>query len=169
MTDVAPPPEGRWRVYWRRIKIAFWSLALLAAIAACAFAWIEMNASPVQAHYLTELAQEMHFELGTGISDSIRFPAHGPFDERYGYVALDSLQQRLAGRSFGVAAQARISPRMAEWMDHGLFPPYREKTQAGLAVLDCVGEERFRVRYPERIYSSFDRGPRLLVDSLLFI
>lgn len=169
MTDVAPPPEGRWRVYWRRIKIAFWSLALLAAIAACAFAWIEMNASPVQAHYLTELAQEMHFELGTGISDSIRFPAHGPFDERYGYVALDSLQQRLAGRSFGVAAQARISPRMAEWMDHGLFPPYREKTQAGLAVLDCAGEELFRVRYPERIYSSFDQVPRLLVDSLLFI
>jgi len=70
----------------------------------------------------------------------------------------------IAYGSFGVAAQARISPRMAEWMDHGLFPPYREKTQAGLAVLDCAGEELFRVRYPERIYSSFDQLPRLLVD-----
>lgn len=169
MTDAAPAPEGRWRVYRRRIKIAFWLSAALAFIALAVFVWVEFNASPVQANYLSGLAQEMRFELGPGISDSVRYPAHGPFDQRYGYVALGSLQQRLAGRSFSVAAQARISPRMAEWMDYELFPPYREKTQAGLSVLDCAGEELFRVRYPERVYARFEHIPRLLVDSLLFI
>ena len=111
----------------------------------------------------------MQYQLAPGISDSIRLPEHGPFDERLGYASLASLQQRLAGRGFSVAAQARIAPRMAEIVDDGLFPPYHEKTQAGLSVLDCAGSELFRVRYPERVYATFEQVPRLLVDSLLFI
>ncbi|MGB7990010.1 MAG: transglycosylase domain-containing protein, partial [Candidatus Methylophosphatis roskildensis] len=169
MTDAAPAPGGRWRIYWRRIKITLWLFSMFTLVAVGLLAWYEINASPIQAHFLTELGQDMQYRLGPGISDSIRFPEHGPFDERLGYASIGSLQQRLAGRGFGVAAQARIAPRMAEVVDDGLFPPYREKTQAGLAVLDCAGNDLFRVRYPERIYASFEQVPRLLVDSLLFI
>lgn len=169
MTDATPAPGGRWRIYWRRIKIAFWLFTLLTLIAVGVFAWYEMNASPLQAHFLTELAQDMKYQIAPGISDAIRFPEHGPFDERLGYASIASLQQRLAGRGFGITAQARISQRMAEIADYGLFPPYREKTQAGLSVLDCAGQDLFRVRYPERIYANFEQVPRLLVDSLLFI
>ena len=169
MTDAAPAPGGRWRIYWRRIKITLWLFSMFTLVAVGLLAWYEINASPIQAHFLTELGQDMQYRLEPGISDSIRFPEHGPFDERLGYASIGSLQQRLAGRGFGVAAQARIAPRMAEIVDYGLFPPYREKTQAGLAVLDCAGNDLFRVRYPERIYANFEQVPRLLVDSLLFI
>lgn len=169
MTDAAPAPGGRWRTYWRRIKISLWFVTMLAVVVGAAIAWYEINASPIQSRLLTDLAQDMQYRLGEGISDSIRFPQHGPFDERLGYAAIDSLQQRLASRGFGIAAQARIAPRMAEVADFGLFLPYREKTQAGLTVLDCTGSDLFRVRYPERVYANFEQVPRLLVDSLLFI
>lgn len=169
MTDAAPALGGRRRIYWRRIKISLWLFVLLALVAGGLIAWYEINASPLQAYMLTKLGQEMHYQLGSGISDSIRFPEHGPFDERLGYASIAPLQQRLASRGYSVVEQARISPRMAEIADYGLFPPYREKTQAGLSVLDCAGNDLFRVRYPERVYANFEQVPRLLVDSLLFI
>jgi membrane peptidoglycan carboxypeptidase len=144
-------------------------LLLLVLIVAGSLLWREMNTSRWQAHYLGELGREMRYGLEPGPSDSIRFPRHGPFDERLGYVALPQVAERLAERGFVVAAQARMSSRMAELVDLGLFAPYREKTRAGLTVADCAGDPLFSARYPERVYVDFDSVPRLITDSLLFI
>jgi membrane peptidoglycan carboxypeptidase len=131
--------------------------------------WYEIETSHVQARYLSGLGREMSWQVEPAASDSIRFPQHGPFDERLGYAALPDLQQRLVDRNFSIAEQARISPRMAQVVDLGLFAPYREKTKAGLTVLDCAGGPLFSARYPERTYTDFDSVPRLVADSLLFI
>jgi membrane peptidoglycan carboxypeptidase len=68
-----------------------------------------------------------------------------------------------------VAAQARISPKMAELADMGVFPTYREKTKTGLTIVDCRAQELFAASYPERIYARFEQAPMALVNSLLFI
>ena len=156
------------RAGFRKRRVALWWL-LLALVVASGLLWYETDASRLQAHYLSELASEMTYRVEAGASDSIRFPQYGPFDERLGYAAVPRLQERLAERAFSISAQARISPRMAQVVDLGLFPPYREKTQAGLTVLDCAGEPIFGARYPERVYADFDSVPRLVTDSLLFV
>jgi len=156
------------RAGFRTWRFALWLLLLVLA-AASGLLWYETETSRLQAHYLSGLGREMTYRVEPGGSDSIRFPQYGPFDERLGYAAVPALQERLAERAFSISAQARISPRMAQVVDLGLFPPYREKTQAGLTVLDCAGEPLFRARYPERAYADFDSVPRLVTDSLLFI
>lgn len=132
-------------------------------------AWLEITRSPLQARYFSTLAREMTFRLEPGPSDAIHFPADGPFDRRLGYSNLPALAERLAQRGYVISAQARISRRMAEAAAHGVFLPYREKTQAGLTILDCAGRTLFEARYPQRAYRRFEAVPRIVVDSLLFI
>lgn len=168
MTDLPSINDERPPSWRRSVGIALGMLLLL-SVAVGGLLWNEINTSRWQARYLGELGREMRYGLEPGPSDSIRFPRHGPFDERLGYVALPEVSERLAGRGFALTAQARISPRMAGIVDYGLFAPYREKTQAGLTVLDCAGEPLFSARYPERAYADFDSVPRLVTDGLLFI
>ena len=104
-----------------------------------------------------------------GASDWIRFPEHGPFDERMGYVALPAIIDRTVGRGFQVAAQARVIPRFAEIVDWVAIPVYAEKPQGGLALLDRDGERFFHSPNPVRIYLSFDSIPELLWRTLLHI
>lgn len=168
MAESSTKPSGR-RAWWRTLLwAAFWIL-LLVLLAAGGLVAYEMHTSRLQARYLSALGREMTYEPGPGVSPAIRFPQHGPFDERLGYVGLPALQRRLVARGFEVTAQARMSPRMIEIVDRGLFVPFREKTAAGLTVRDCAGGTLYAVRYPERTYASFDAVPRLLADSLLFI
>src|SRR5690606_34547108 len=47
--------------------------------------------------------------------------------------------------------------------------PYREKPQAGLAILDAGGAPLYSSRHPEFVYERFEDIPPLLVDALLFI
>ena len=129
----------------------------------------EVRTSRRQAAWLSGLVAALHYEVKPGPSPAIRFPGAGPFDERLGYHRLPELVQRLAGQGFAVSAQARMSPRMIEFVDEGLFATYREKTQAGLELRDCRGQPLTVARYPERIYERFESVPPLLVDSLLFI
>ena len=63
MTDAAPTPGGRWRIYWRRIKITLWLFSMFTLVAVGLLAWYEINASPIQAHFLTELGQDMQYRL----------------------------------------------------------------------------------------------------------
>jgi membrane peptidoglycan carboxypeptidase len=168
MNDLSSKNDPRPRL-WRRLLGIILGLLLLLSITVGGLLWNEIDTSRWQARYLGELGRQMRYEVGSGPSDSIRFPSHGPFDERLGYVALPQVSERLAERGFEVTTQARISSRMAEVVDFGLFAPYREKTQAGLTVLGCAGEPLFSARYPERVYVDFELVPRLLTDSLLFI
>jgi membrane peptidoglycan carboxypeptidase len=129
----------------------------------------EIETSQRQARYLSELGRDIAFTLGDGPSNSIRFPANGPYDLMLGYAQLPSFEQRLIARGFAVTAQARNSAVMASLADRGLFLPYEEKDQAGLVLLDARGAPLFSARYPGLVYTSFESIPPLVVNALLFI
>jgi membrane peptidoglycan carboxypeptidase len=156
--------------WWKRF--GRWIFAALLFAAVLGIAWIgvdEAQTSRRQAAWLSRLVHDLHYEVKPGPSPAIRFPGHGPFDERLGYSQLPKFVQRLEGQGFAVSAQARMSPKMIEFVDEGLFATYRERALAGLELRDCRGETLTAVRYPGRTYERFESVPQLLVDSLLFI
>ncbi|MBI3230825.1 MAG: penicillin-binding protein [Burkholderiales bacterium] len=163
------PPKSFLRRLWGWFKLLFW-LCLLTVIAVLSWlVWHETHDSHYQAQYFHEHARQATFSLGDGASKAIRFPASSPFDERLGYANLPEFLTKLRQKDFDIVKQARISPKMAEIADMGLFIPYREKTQVGLDLADCHQQTLFSVRYPERIFPSFEAAPSLLVKSLLFV
>jgi len=156
---------------WRK-RFGSWTLAAVLLAVVLALAWAasdEVRSSKWQAAWLSGLVPGLRYEVKPGPSPAIRFPGEGPSDQRLGYHRLPELTQRLLDQGFLVSAQARMPPRMLEWVDKGLFAPYREKAQAGLEVFDCRGQPLAAARHPERIYDRFESVPPVLVDSLLFI
>lgn len=154
---------------WRLLRYALWAFFLVGVLAAVAVIREEAQTSTFQARNLARLGRQMTFELERGVSDSIRMPGDGPYDQRLGYSVLPGLMDRLPTFGYSITAQARISPAMAKVADRSLFLPYREKTQAGLTVLDCAGGPVVSVRYPERVYPDFGAVPPLVTNSLLYI
>jgi membrane peptidoglycan carboxypeptidase len=160
LKKVAPRHWGRWLLL----------IGLLALLAVAArLVSHEVRTSERQARYLAELGRELSFKPGPGPSPLIRFPHSGPYDERLGYSELPAFTQRLTEQDFLITRQARISPRLAALGDKGLPLAYREKTQAGLDLLDCNRQSLYAERFPERSYADFASLPRLLVDALAFI
>ncbi|MDN4053466.1 transglycosylase domain-containing protein [Massilia sp. YIM B02763] len=162
-----PPAPPRRR--WRKIKRAFLVLLLLLVAAASGFAVYESRTSAMQAKFFAGLAKKINYRVAQGPSDAIRFPQSSPYDDRLGYSNLPNYLAKLKTRDYVIASQARMSPKMVELADMGLYPTYHEKTRAGLDILDDGGHPLFSARFPERLYDKFDGVPTLLVDSLLFI
>ena len=129
----------------------------------------ELDSSRWQARWFVEHARTLRFALQPGADAAMRVPAHGPFDERLGYTQLPDHVQRLAARGYDVTLQARQSSALVAHIDRGLFAPHREKTQAGLSVLDCRADTLYERRYPHHAWAQFDDVPPLLRDSLSFI
>lgn len=153
---------------WR--KKAFWIGAGLAAVAALvAFALDELKTSRLQSALWRDLAKDARFSVESGASEAIRFPRTGPYDERLGYHQLPDHIRRLQPQGYVVTRQARMSPRLIEIQEHGLFTPYREKNQAGLTVRDCRDAALLHTRVPQRVYQRFEAIPPLLVNALLFV
>ena len=153
-------------------KIVRWLLVGMAVVLVAGVVYgvaDELQTSRLQAELLGKLASDLHFKVEPGRSDAIRFPGSGPYDERLGYRSIPEFVERLGPQGYVVAAQARMSPRLVELRDQGLFSPYREKDQAGLELRDCRNEPLFAVRFPQRGYERFESVPSLLVEALLFI
>jgi membrane peptidoglycan carboxypeptidase len=129
----------------------------------------EIRTSEHQARYFSTLAHQVNFFVTSGPSPTIRFPADGPYDTQLGYTRLPDFLKRLTPAPYHIETQARWSPRLQQLRDHGLFPLYHEKTQAGLRLLDRYGLPIYTVRYPERIYTTFAEIPDLIVQTLLFL
>lgn len=129
----------------------------------------EMKNSAFQADYLSSLARQLRWEVRPGPNPDLRVEQAGPYDQRLGYSMLPAMLRRLADEGYRVAAQARISSRMQQLVDRGLFIPYREKTQAGLSIVDSEGRVFFRAAYPQRVYPDYESVPSLIVNSLLYI
>ncbi|KWR74647.1 transglycosylase domain-containing protein [Cupriavidus sp. IDO] len=129
----------------------------------------EVHNSQWQALYLGRFGKQLTFEVQPGASDSIRFPHSGPYDARLGYGRLPLFAERLERHGYVPAEQARMSPEMVRLMDQGIFPPYREKNQAGLMLRDCNALTLVFQRYPERQYDDFASVPTVLVSSLLYV
>lgn len=152
------------------LRRAVAAAALLALLGAGGWAVLhEVQTSTLQARLASGIASELNYTLQPGPSDAIRFPGDGPYDRRFGYHLLPRMIERLQGQGFAVTEQARISPRMQALADHGLFPIYREKSQAGLSLRDCRAQPMYAVRTPERVYARFEDIPRRMRDALLFI
>jgi len=145
-------------------------ILLLVAFSIAAFLlYREVETSGYQARRLTELLQDVGWEMKAGQSDELRLSQAGPYDIRLGYSRLSQLLQNLSKHGFQVQAQARVSPRMKELVEQGLFIPYVEKSQAGLEITAGNGERLYRAIFPVRVYEQFESIPSVVTDSLLFI
>ncbi len=136
---------------------------LLAAVIA------EVRTSWLQARLAAGWSEGIGFVVEEGASPAPARAAQGPYDRRLGYAALADWVPALEARGFEIEAQARVTPRFERALDLGLFPIYREKTQAGLTIVDRSGDPFYRATYPERRYPSFDAIPPIVVEALLFI
>ena len=106
-----------------------WLLAGTAGILTLALGlWVadEIDSSRLQASQISAYAATLTYETVEGASTAIRFPTHGPFDERMGYRRLPELSQRLTAAGYTLSRQARLSTPLLNYVDQGYFPPYRE-------------------------------------------
>ncbi len=130
----------------------------------------EVQTSKYQARYLSEISKQLSSELKPGHSSSIRYPDHGPYDQRLGYTLLSDEIARLEKSGYSVTTQASISPMMTRLVDdYGLFPIYQEKTRAGLRIVDQADQTIFSAVYPSHGYPNFNAIPPLVLNTLLFI
>lgn len=130
----------------------------------------EVQTSKYQAHYLSEISHQLSSELKPGHSSAVRYPDHGPYDQRLGYTLLPDQIARLEKSGFGVTSQASMSPMMTRLVDdYGLFPIYQEKTRAGLQIVDQGDQTIFSAIYPSHGYPNFNAIPPLVLNTLLFI
>jgi membrane peptidoglycan carboxypeptidase len=163
--ETAPtPPKKR-----SRIKPALILVLLMLLTVAVGWAYNESRTSAMQARVFAKIAKKISYKVEKGPSNAIRFPHDSPYDERLGYANMPDYLGKLKDRDYAIEAQARISPKMIELADMGLFATYREKTKVGLEILDCKSQPLFAARYPERFFDGFEQAPTLLVQSLLFI
>lgn len=151
-------------------KKAFWFGAGLGVVGGlCWFTVDELKTSRLQSALWRDFGSGAGFSVDAGASDAIRFPHTGPYDERMGYHDLPAFIERLEPQGFAITRQARMSPRLIELQERGLFTPYREKNQAGLTVRDCRNAALLHTRVPQHAYERFEEVPPLLVSALLFI
>lgn len=129
----------------------------------------ELQTSRWQARHIAAYAADLQYAVQPGPSDRIRFPEHGPFDVRLGYASLPMFSERLKQHRFELTEQVRFNDALMTHVGRGLFPPYQEKTQAGLSVQDCRGDTFFRFNYPFRHYAQFEDIPSVVWNTLLFI
>ncbi|MDO9424423.1 MAG: transglycosylase domain-containing protein [Methylobacter sp.] len=130
----------------------------------------EVRTSTYQSRYLSEISKQLSSELKPGHSSAIRYPDHGPYDQRLGYTLLPGEIARLEKSGYSVTMQASISPMMSRLVDdYGLFPIYQEKTQAGLRIVDQADRTIFSAVYPTHGYADFSAIPPLVLNTLLFI
>lgn len=130
---------------------------------------VELRTSIGQAVVLSSWASTMTYDVQEGSSSRIRYPSHGPYNQRLGYERLPLMLDGLMDRDYEIRGQARMSIPMALSMDLGLYPVYRHKDQAGLDILDHRGQTLFGVRYPGHAYSDPDSIPDMVWQSLLYI
>jgi hypothetical protein len=129
-------------------KFLAWAVAIAALTLGAKFILRELESSELQARYLSSLGKELTYRLEPGLSDQIRFPATGPYDQRLGYVDLPQYVERLRKLGFAVTAQVRVSPALARVFDVGLLTMYPETTQGGLRLVDRDDRVLFGVSYP---------------------
>jgi membrane peptidoglycan carboxypeptidase len=165
-----PPQEAQrervWKKRWRPQRYWRW-LVLLALVVAI---YYEARTSWLQSHVLSYVAQNATYTVRNGRPvEPMPALAAGPYDERLGYTYLKTALPRLERANYEITAQAEWSPMLRNLARVGIFPVYREKTQAGLQMTGHDDKPLFQSRYPERVYASFDEIPSLVVQSLLFI
>ncbi|WP_137919202.1 transglycosylase domain-containing protein [Hydrogenophaga sp. 2FB] len=150
-------------------RLSWQVVLLLLCVVAAMLLRREVQTSYWQARELSGYAATLRHHVAPGPADHIRFPAHGPFDERMGYTGIPAYATRLQERGFEIAEQSRQDDALRSHLERGWFAPYAEKTHTGLTVFDCSRESLHAFRYPYRRFESFDSVPPVVVQALLFI
>ena len=160
--DSPKPRPTRWKLYF--------ILGLIALLAAAGGAAIyEAQTSHFQAEYFAAQAKTSTWSVEPGVDKDIWLPGVGPYDQRLGYTQLRTFLPRLTGAGYVVDAQARQSAGFRSIVGEGHFPIYREKSRAGLRILDRHGLALYDSQYPRQQYPDFEAIPPVLVEALLFI
>lgn len=131
--------------------------------------YVEMRASGLQAWIFADMAKDVSFRVESGANPNIWLPHSGPYDIRLGYSQMKNALPRLTAAGFEVTAQARQSDAFLELAGRGLYPIYKEKSQAGLTILDRRGATLYSTRYPQRQYDQFEGIPPVVAAALLYI
>jgi membrane peptidoglycan carboxypeptidase len=152
----------------RKSHVVLWCALAVTTITATAV-WLEARDSRLQAHFFSEFAHAISWEMQIGANSSIWLPQSGPYNNRLGYSRIQATLPRLLAAGYAVSAQARQSDGFLKITSRGYYPIYREKSQAGLTLLDRNGTRLYASRYPERQYTSFEAIPPVLVNALLFV
>ncbi|MGL5392489.1 MAG: transglycosylase domain-containing protein, partial [Shewanella sp.] len=129
----------------------------------------EIKTSYYQSKYLHQYAKTLTYDLKNAPTQSVIYPSYGPFDERHGYSKLPQYLERLLQRNFQITRQVAFSPALEQYANLGFFPPYHEKAQSGLTLLDCRNTDLYAFAYPKRVYQDDDKIPNEIVNTLLFI
>ncbi|PKO48049.1 MAG: glycosyl transferase family 51 [Betaproteobacteria bacterium HGW-Betaproteobacteria-4] len=132
-------------------------------------AWVEMEESFLQASLFAKRAKASTWTVEPGADKDIWLPGAGPYEQRLGYARINSFLPRLTAAGFTVTAQARQSEGFRAIVGRGHFPIYREKSRAGLTILDHHDQALYDSQYPRQQYASFEAIPPVLVEALLFI
>lgn len=156
------PPRRRWKLHFFLVL-----LILIGAIGGVG--WIEFEESTFQARYFHDQARASTWTLEAGPNTDLWIPNAGPYEQRLGYGQLPTFLPRLARAGYSVSAQARQSAGFRDLVDRGYFPIYREKSRAGLTILDRHNQPLYSSQYPRLQYPDFDAIPPVLVEALLFI
>jgi len=146
-----------------------WLVSSVLGTCLVAAAVVEFKTSFLQSRVFSGIASELTYSVSGEPSASIRYPEFGPYNHQQGFSRLPEFQSRLASQGFVVARQAHFSPQLLNYVELGGNPPYREKPQTGLTVLDEEGSPLYVSRQPANIYWDFADIPPLVIDTLLFI
>ncbi len=161
------PKKQKIREKYFKLKL-FVLLGLVLGYGIGVMVW-EMRTSRLQSMFFWDIAKKCGFQLNAGKSRQIRFPVHGPYDIRMGYVRIPEWCDRLENKGMAVTHQAHWSSTMIQWANLGLFPPYSEKTQAGIQIVDTRDQEISNSLFPHHIYPDFESIPPIVMEMLLFI
>lgn len=141
---------------------------LMTAAAGCLLVY-ELRTSTFQSRFFARLARESSYTLKAGPSPESWYPSFGPYDLRLGYTRIPTIVQNLIESGFEIISQARLSERFLQLTKKGLYPPYHEKTKAGLTILDQNNTTIYSAYRPERMYDAFEAIPSPVIQALLYI
>jgi membrane peptidoglycan carboxypeptidase len=165
--DIATPPKARKRPL--HIAVLLWTARLTALAMVAGAVYIEAHTSYVESFLLARVAKPATYSIGIGPSEALQVPPPSPYDDRLGYSHLGAYVDALTAHHFVIERQARLSPELAKLSSIAGYPIYREKSQAGVTLLDRTGAPLYESIYPEQAYPQFAAIPPILVDSLLFV
>jgi len=145
------------------------SVVVLVSVGCLVAGYFEIQSSTLQAKLFSRYAARLQYSLADGPSDRTAFPKKGPYDLRLGYVQLPAFLEKLQQKGMVISRQTRFGDDLLRFVKHGLYVPYREKSQAGLQILDASELTMYRMLNPKRVYGDFYDIPPVIVKALLFI
>ena len=164
-----PVLEGEQRAAGRGWRPPRWLVIAVLAGAALGAGAYEVRTSALQSWWTARWARSLTYQVESGASRALVYPASGPYDVRFGYARIPAFTERLWARGFHVTSQARFSPELVDAAELGLTPPYAEKEAAGLRMLDMHGGALFAFADPGFRFASYETTPDLLLHSLLYV